>query len=551
MNLRRKRLRLMRDTQWRGYARTATGNPILLSQVRSMANLSVLGNSAQSGTPSPDNPVEVVGTGEKNKNLIKVRDEITQNGLVNSRSNGLITIVGESNVTGGRLNRLSDDIILYAGKSYTVAFYGDTNNIIPNTTTINFSDSKTYAAYRSLKISASTTISSFTPDEDITVLMGINVNLGVYNVKGYIALYEGLYNAETLPMYEPYGYKVPITAQGQNLFDVTQISDTEYIDNDGSNIILTGYSCSSSLSPNLLLKMTGLKPEDTFTTSKIGEIISGNGNSATGSIRFLRRDDTSKVFYMSSNYGSTITTGTIPDDFNDDNWGNALFYGCNSGDNKKFKLSEIQVVKGEYTADTMPSYEPYKEPYKFNIYIPQPLHGVGDAHDAVVLDFDNRKAELRRTVNIITLTGDEKYKIYTNTGTPSLSGYYISEYLVESNNRPLSKSNVFLPTGSQNAVWIGYGNKSLYFASSQFYADSLDDKGLSNFIAFIKQQYDSGNPATIYYDNSKSTPTTTDITDLQQWDNLPQLRGTWILTANGGTEPTLEAEYYSNERSIE
>lgn len=74
MNLRRKRLRLMRDTQWRGYARTATGNPILLSQVRSMANLSVLGNSAQSGTPSPDNPVEVVGSGERTGNLFNAID---------------------------------------------------------------------------------------------------------------------------------------------------------------------------------------------------------------------------------------------------------------------------------------------------------------------------------------------------------------------------------------------------------------------------------------------------------------------------------------------
>ena len=80
MNLRRKRLRLMRDTQWRGYARTATGNPILLSQVRSMANLSVLGNSAQSGTPSPDNPVEVVGSGERTGNLFDISQITSKNG---------------------------------------------------------------------------------------------------------------------------------------------------------------------------------------------------------------------------------------------------------------------------------------------------------------------------------------------------------------------------------------------------------------------------------------------------------------------------------------
>ncbi len=78
MNLRRKRLRLMRDTQWRGYARTAEGNPITLSQVRSLANLSVLGNSVQDGTPSPDNPVEVVGSGERTGNLFVELSRIVQ-----------------------------------------------------------------------------------------------------------------------------------------------------------------------------------------------------------------------------------------------------------------------------------------------------------------------------------------------------------------------------------------------------------------------------------------------------------------------------------------
>ena len=43
-----------------------------------------------------------------------------------------------------------------------------------------------------------------------------------------------------------------------------------------------------------------------------------------------------------------------------------------------------------------------------------------------------------------------------------------------------------------------------------------------------------------------ATSTTTDITSLQDWDALPRLKGTWILTATGGTEPTLKAAYTSN-----
>ena len=83
MNLRRKRLRLMRDTQWRGYARTAEGNPITLSQIRSVATLSVLGNSSQEGTPSPDNPVDVIGTGIASKNLIH-QDSVSATQSINN-----------------------------------------------------------------------------------------------------------------------------------------------------------------------------------------------------------------------------------------------------------------------------------------------------------------------------------------------------------------------------------------------------------------------------------------------------------------------------------
>lgn len=144
-----------------------------------------------------------------------------------------------------------------------------------------------------------------------------------------------------------------------NLFDISQIVNTSSISKDGNNLILKDYPCYSSLSPNMLLKMTGLKQGDEFTTSRNFEIISGEINDASGRITFPRKDNSQIVFYLSRDLTRIVTSGTIPDDFNNENYHNAVFYGCSTGDDKKFIISDMQVLKGEYTAETLPNYEPY------------------------------------------------------------------------------------------------------------------------------------------------------------------------------------------------
>ena len=48
---------------------SAAGNPLTLTNVKRLRSVSVSGSSAQSGTPSPDSPAEVLGTGERTWNL--------------------------------------------------------------------------------------------------------------------------------------------------------------------------------------------------------------------------------------------------------------------------------------------------------------------------------------------------------------------------------------------------------------------------------------------------------------------------------------------------
>lgn len=536
MNLRRKRLRLMRDTQWRGYARTAEGNPITLPQIRSVVALSVFGNSSQDGTPSPDNPIEVVGTGTGTGNLYKDADT-----YIYIKADTPYTILKDP------------DKLPQHTRQTVYADADDTSDILLNVYGYQnywgfvFQSSKD--GY--LRVGGSNSTVWINPaDQSIMVYEGKYGDIGNKNyVDNFASIEQGkLINGFN---YEPYGYKVAVTASGRNLFDVLQIADTSNIIKDGNNLILTGYACQSNLSPNLLLEITGLKQGDEFTVSRNCEILSGEINSTSGRISFARKDNPQIVFYLSRTYPNTITTGAIPVDFDDNHYDNAIFYGCNKGDIRKLIMSKIQLLKGTYTADTLPPYEPYKSPQLFNVYTPDVLHGVGDAHDTVILDFDRRKAELVQEVNKIVMTGNESIQVYEYPANPSYNGF--SSFMLL-NGKIYSReeyfSNYFDSSGSNN-LWIGVADYVIYFVNSQFYNAEFEDKGLSNFVTSLKQQYDSGNPVTIYYDNSRYEPTTTDITDLQQWDALPQLRGTWILTAAGGTEPTLKAEFYSEERSTE
>ena len=216
----------MRDTQWRGYVRTAEGNPITLSQVRSVVSLSVLGNAVQDGTPSPDAPVEVQLCGERTGNLLDVtrisgdQIEVTDNKVYLSGyacatnispkaflemtglsigdtitcSNSAELISGIANVVLGRVAFSAKNggttLVLCSNNTRTVTIPSDFNND-------NYTNLLLYGAV--------------IPDESDEQLA----------VMSNLAIYKGSYTADTLPAYEPYGYKVSGEIRGVNLLDVS------------------------------------------------------------------------------------------------------------------------------------------------------------------------------------------------------------------------------------------------------------------------------------------------------------------------------------------
>ena len=230
-----------------------------------------------------------------------------------------------------------------------------------------------------------------------------------------IQVLKGSYTTDTMPPFEPYGYKVPVEVGGINLFDVAKIADTSSITRDGDKLILNNYACQSQLSPEDFLEMTGLQPGDTITTVRDISAIKGAANSITGSIMCTNLSDGSSYRIIKA---GQLYVATIPDDFDSQHYSKLLFYGTAAPDENGDRIAEmsnIMIVKGTYTADTMPAYEPYHEPQAVNVYVDKPLYAVGDVGDTITLDFDAKTAtRTDKTAEI---------KAYNNE---PISGEYIS-----------------------------------------------------------------------------------------------------------------------------
>ena len=559
MNLRRKRLRLMRDTQWRGYARTATGNPILLSQVRSMANLSVLGNSAQSGTPSPDNPVEVVGSGERTGNLFDISQITSKNG--GYVDNNKIYIKNYSFTSGISPQKFLEMTGLQIGDTFTCrAQYTQMQDYSSGARYVNFIPKRsgliglTLFDYNSSSdknngFRVSTIPSDFNNDNYYGLYFyGGNISTPVESeiraTWNNFAIYKGAYDTETLPPYEPYGYKVAVQASGRNLFDINSIISNNNITNNGNEIVINAKRVYSDLKPSEFMEMTGLKPGDKFTSRCKTNVTAGTDGSACRII-FINNSSGAAVYIF---YGYSVKTISIPADFSDNGYSTLVFDGVENGDST---FANLMVVKGAYTAETLPPYEPYKEPQEFNIYTPTPLYGIGDSHDMAILDFDKHRATL--ISNIVRYVIGDNWDLGTNGKNIVTQRFYQSCKGTLINNARII-SNTFeeiYPSSIEivNADEEGANVSNTRYLQIKINKSRLNTVDVTGFKEWISN-YESINGELQFYGEAYN-PTTIDITALQDWDTMPQLTGTWILTANGGTEPTLTAEYYSNERSTE
>lgn len=333
-----------------------------------------------------------------------------------------------------------------------------------------------------------------------------------------VMLAKGLYTAETMPDYEPYGYKVSGRVEGVNLFD---------------GVWRQGLSWSTSNASTRLCNTQeiAVKKGETYT------IISYANNFRIGiGVSTVFPCTNASTIVDETEWQSDVSTITASVD-------GYLLTTMRYADNSNISpdnATDTMLLKGSYTADTIPPYEPYQPPQDFAVYLPQQIGKVDSAVDKIVLDMENKTAELTRQYRRYDFTGTESWTIEYATGYGDDGKRFAMVAGVPYSGRKKTPNNRFSTTTDNvhinNIMFSSAYNIYLYMSA----CSTVDEL----------KTYLQNNPTYAYI--PYSTPQTTDITALQDWDAMPDVKGTVTLTLSAEVEPSgVEAVYYSKERSTE
>ena len=208
----------------KGFVRSISGiPPITLEDCvddKSVINYQIFGESTQDGEPSPDNPIEVESVGEKTINLWEFDTK-----EVNTSTNAILFKVTKP-ITQPctfyyRNNNYTSD-----GNVWFISFQSENNsqlsNVFPNHIKQN----------RVININAS----EEKPLKTVQIRNGGASYISGGSIDNFM-LVEGTYTVDTMPEYEPYGYKIPVTARSEagesittNIYLDEPLRKDEYID---------------------------------------------------------------------------------------------------------------------------------------------------------------------------------------------------------------------------------------------------------------------------------------------------------------------------------
>ena len=524
-----KKWSLLRHLNFKGYKRTASGNPLNMVKVMSPSQLTICGNAVQDGTPSPDAPVEVQLCGDRTGNLFdenKINKQNPTNQDIELNLDNNETYCLFSNINGGK-----GLIIIYA----KTTGMDELKEIARNDTTQRF---KNFVV-------------------DYTQYSGYILRWFAYsgeNSINNIAIYKGSYTADTLPAYEPYGYKVSGRAEGLNLCKQTGNTYStnglntvaeyqEYIINGTTETIFNLY-----LEKNINLNIAAGEPITLVTEILDGEIIYPE-NSAIYFTLF-NSDNTAyirDVRIRKPQKGLIRATGNLPST----NSGYNILIQCLGEKGIVFNNVRIRltVLKGTYTAETLPPYEPYQTPQEFAVYLPEQIAKVGDVADTVVVDMEKQTAELRKNVGSVVVSAGLTLSVTGSKGDDIALFYKMFPGRFIANSETVSVMSDKLVGLSLSDYRNSSSKDMLSLAGNDTNASvfmKLSKTDIGGDTAESANTWIADNRITVYY--VLAEPVTTDITSLQQWDAMLNIEGTVSITFDS-TIPisNAEAEYYSKE----
>ena len=182
------------------FLRTVSGIPPIACEActeEPVESYEIYGNSIQNGTPTPDTPVEVESVGEKSKNLFDINNIDKTRHLTLNSSNFNTSSLSTYNCSSFISVKPNTTYIKSGNFGAGVQAYFDSNK--------NF-------------IGTATSIANDTPFTTPSNCAYIVVNLLKANAPHDTAQLE---EGSTTTPYGPYGkYKIPVIAQGKNLFNI-------------------------------------------------------------------------------------------------------------------------------------------------------------------------------------------------------------------------------------------------------------------------------------------------------------------------------------------
>lgn len=459
---------------------------------KNLKSYTIKGNIVQNGTPAPDNPIEVLGVGDRTGNLFD-SSTATLGKYINSEG---IETASSSHSAIERLNH-SNFFEVVPNGSYTLSSVKSSS--VRQTVAFCWYDATKTFLSRTTEQKDTGTI-----DYSITGIAPADARFAVINyttANNKVMLNEG---STALP-YEPYGYKIPVTTIGKNLFDESTIEVGGIDQSTGEE------------TENSSRRRSGFIPCTPSTTYTISRSM----KTTTSYFWVLKyRSDKTYIGVVTSVGASTMfTTGT-----------------------ETFYLRWYVTQPRDYSnvmlnlGSTALPYEPYREPVVSNVYLDEPLY----SGDYIKLNTDG-SGVVHREWEKLALTGAENWNTWTYTG--AVNSFFFTN---------IKKTNALSDRYSQGDVLKILSTDGIMYVTT---ASTIirDDRftTVESFKAYLAAQYAAGTPVTVYYRLKAPTDTPIVLPDIPTLKALPPLHtydgATTVISVDTTVSPSkFDAAYKSN-----
>ena len=439
------------------------------------------GNTVQSSTPTPQNPVEVKGVGERTANLL------TQNyvhkglnwsdGTINDTiMTNRLTTMDFSDITSGQVTAAVYDANSNSYDGVLLA-YDSNGNYTGN-----------YQAWHALPY-------TWTVGSNTKVRMCVKRSNN-YDIADDTKIM--LNTGSTAKPYEPYEYKIPVNVRSENLFDINDnLITTNGVSKQGEYLIFDYENTTTSTKENQaytnnldlksntyylcvaeIIEVIGsgkFRPITSWDSQNQGQFAENGANFPLNGLHSGQ-----KIFYISKTKSdlSNITRGL------------RTMTTFEPGESGYLKV-RLSILADTTINENNFKYQPYYNETK-NVYIEEPLHKIGDYADILSYSEHNVVRKIKKLV----LTGEE-YWITTKVGSNTFFQTVLSNGLAE--YRAIL-SNIYVGSNAGGALrpdnsirQIVYNNISMVSIRHSAYTTVEDYK------YYLATQYANGTPVTVWY----------------------------------------------------